>query len=65
MGRKKLERTTMLARVASSTPEKVKEIAAKLGYIYGEEGSAGQLLDAVASGELILVQRSKNIETCR
>lgn len=62
MGRKKLERTTMLARVSSQTPDKVKEIASKLGYVYDGEGSSGQLLDAIASGEIILIQSSKTID---
>lgn len=59
MPRKKLDRTTILARVAAETPDKVKEIAASLGYIYDGQGSAGQMLDAIASGELVLIQRVK------
>jgi hypothetical protein len=61
MGRKKLDRTTVLARVDSGTSDKVKEIAAKLGYIYDGEGSISQVLDAIALGELILIQRAKNL----
>lgn len=52
---KKLDRTRMLARVASDTPEKMKNIAQALGYVYDEEGSAGKLLDAIACGEVLLV----------
>lgn len=54
-GRKKLDRTSLHARVAPVTPEKLKEIAEKLGYIHGNEGSTGKLLDAIASGEIILI----------
>ena len=55
MGRRKLERDSLHARVAPETAEKLKEIAEKLGYIYNHEGSTGQLLDAIASGEIILL----------
>ncbi|MBR8837471.1 MAG: hypothetical protein DSM106950_26530 [Stigonema ocellatum SAG 48.90 = DSM 106950] len=34
------------ARVAPGTGDKLKEIAQILGYIYDNEGSTGQLLDA-------------------
>jgi len=54
-GRKKLDRTSIHARVDPRTVDKLKEIAQKLGYIYDGEGSTGQLLDAIASGELILI----------
>lgn len=54
-GRKKLDRTNIHARVDSGTADKLKEIAQKLGYIYDGEGSTGQLLDAIASGEIILI----------
>lgn len=54
-GRKKLDRTNIHARVDPGTADKLKEIAQKLGYIYDGEGSTGQLLDAIANGELILI----------
>lgn len=54
-GRKKLDRANLHARVAPGTGDKLKEIAQKLGYTYKNEGSTGQLLDAIASGELILI----------
>lgn len=54
-GRKKLDRTNIHARVDPKTADKVKEIAQKLGYIYDGEGSTGQLLDAIAQGDLILI----------
>ncbi len=55
-GRKKLDRTSMHARVAPETAEKLKDIAKALGYIYDEEGSPGQLLDAIAQGKVILIK---------
>ena len=54
-GRKKLYRVNLHARVEQGTGDKLKEIAQTLGYMYNEKGSAGQLLDAIASGELILI----------
>ena len=58
-GRKKLDRTNLHARVAPRTGDKLKEIARLLGYIYDNEGSTGQLLDAIANGELILIATKK------
>ncbi|WP_414552001.1 hypothetical protein [Anabaena sp. CCY 0017] len=55
VGRKKLHRESLHARVAPETSSKLKEIAYALGYIYNQDGSIGQLLDAIASGELILI----------
>ena len=55
VGRKKLDRVSLHARVERGTVDKLKEVAQILGYIYNEEGSTGQLLDAIASGELILI----------
>ncbi len=54
-GRKKLNRVNLHARVAPGTGDKLKEIAHKIGYIYNNEGSTGQLLDAIADGELIFI----------
>jgi len=56
MGRKQLNRTNLHARVAPETPEKLKEIALNIGYVYNQEGSTGQLLDAIAQGEIILIK---------
>lgn len=58
-GRKKLDRTNLHARVAPYTGDKLKEIAYILGYIHGGEGSTGQLLDAIADGDLILIATKK------
>ncbi len=61
VGRKKLNRVNLHARVEEGTGDKLKEIAYKLGYIYNREGSTGQFLDAIASGELILIAtKNKN-----
>lgn len=54
----------MHARVALSTPDKLKEIARKLGYLYADEGSTGQLLDAIANGDIILIA-TKTLEQSR
>ncbi len=59
-GRKKLNRHNLHARVAPNTADKLKEIALTLGYIYDNEGSTGQLLDAIANGDLILLATSKS-----
>ncbi len=62
-GRKKLDRTNLHARVALGTADKLKEIAYHLGYVYDLEGSTGQLLDAIADGELILISKRKSSNT--
>lgn len=58
VGRKKLGRDNLHARVAPETAQKLREIAKALGYIYSDEGSTGQLLDAIASGEVILIAKA-------
>jgi len=58
-GRKRLNRESLHARVSPQTAGKLKEIAFKLGYVYDKEGSTGQLLDAIASGEIILLSAQK------
>lgn len=62
-GRKKLGRDNLHARVAPDTAEKLKEIAKKLGYLYSNEGSTGQLLDAIANGEVILIAANSSSKT--
>lgn len=61
-GRKKLDRVSLHARVEQGTGDKLKEIAQILGYVYNDEGSTGQLLDAIASGELILIATKNRSE---
>lgn len=60
VGRKKLERTSLHARVAPNTTDKLKEIAEYFGYTYDGEGSTGQLLDAIASGKLLLLPSNQH-----
>lgn len=55
MGRKKLDRDSLHARVAPDTAEKIKQIAFNLGFVYDGEGSTGQLLDAIAHSEIVLI----------
>lgn len=48
MGRPKLNRTVLQARVNPDTPERLKQMALKLGYQWGAEGNTGAFLDAIA-----------------
>ena len=48
MGRPKLDRTVLQARVDPNTPEKLKQMALELGFQWGAEGNTGKLLDAIA-----------------
>ena len=48
MGRPKLDRTVIQARVNSDTPEKLKQMALLLGFQWGDDGNTGKLLDAIA-----------------
>jgi hypothetical protein len=54
--RKKENRTAVLARIASGSPEKLKGIAFQLGYQHNNKGSIGKMLDAIASGKIILIK---------
>jgi hypothetical protein len=56
-GRKKLDRTSLHARVDPETPQNLRMIAEKLGYKYSDEGSIGQLFDAIAQGKIILLHQ--------
>lgn len=58
-GRKKLNRTSLHARVEPSTPEQLKQMAKSLGFVYVSkdgvtEGSTGKLLDAVAQSQFLI-----------
>ena len=48
MGRPKLNRTVLQARVNFDTPERLKQMALILGYQWGAEGNTGKFLDAIA-----------------
>lgn len=54
-GRKRLDRKQMQARVAEETPDKLHEIAAAMGYIYGSGASIGNFLDAIADRKLVVI----------
>lgn len=60
MARKKEDREVLLSRVDKLTPDKIKEIAQKLGYTYNNTGSISKLLDAIARGEIILIKSLTN-----
>lgn len=49
MGRTKLNRTVLQARVDSDTSDKLKQMALSLGFQWGEEGNTGAFLDAIAA----------------
>lgn len=57
MPRQKLDRSNLHARVDPNTPEALKKLAYNLGYVYDNSGSTGQLLDAIASQEQVLISR--------
>ena len=48
MGRPRLNRTVLQARVAPDTPEKLKKMALALGFQYGVDGNTGKFLDMIA-----------------
>jgi hypothetical protein len=54
MGRKKLDRP--------ETVDRLKNLAAALGYQHGGQGSIAQILDAVAQGKIILVPTEKILD---
>ena len=58
MGRKPQERVMFRARVAPDTPEKLRQLAASLGHLYGGEGQPGALLDLLASEDFVLVPKT-------
>jgi putative NADH-flavin reductase len=58
-GRKKLNRTSLHARVDPETPDKLKQMAKELNFTYvspsGElEGSTGKLLDAIGRSQFLI-----------
>jgi hypothetical protein len=65
MGRKKLDRQEFHARVAPETIDRLKHLAASLGYQHGGQGSIAQILDAVAQGKLILVPTDKILDSLK
>jgi hypothetical protein len=65
MGRKKLDRQEFHARVAPETVDRLKNLAASLGYQHGGQGSIAQVLDAVAQGKIILVPTGKILDSVK
>lgn len=60
MGRTKLDRSRVDVRVAATTRQTLIAVSSKLGYLYDGEGSIGQLLDAIATGKIILTVVDKS-----
>ena len=58
MGRPRLNREILQARVDPATKEKLKQMALELGYQWGDDGNTGALLDAIA---LIPVEKLNQI----
>ncbi len=58
MGRLKANRVQKHFRVDANTPEKLDRLAIQLGYVYGRGGALGELLDAIANEEIILVPKT-------
>lgn len=65
MGRKALNKVQKHFRVNSETVDRLNELAVAMGYIFGrkEDGTpipaTGELLDAIGSGEVLLVPSKK------
>lgn len=53
------------ARTARETPEKIKQLAKLHGFLYDGDGSPGTLLDAIASGEIILISAKKALDNSK
>ena len=58
MGRPKLNREVLQARVDPATIGKLKQMALELGYQWGDDGNTGALLDAIA---LVPVEKLKQL----
>ena len=56
-GRKKLDKKRVQARITPGTDKRLQELAVKLGYVYGKGGAIGEMLDAIASEDLVLVRK--------
>lgn len=60
MGRPKQDRIQKHFRVDRSTPKKLNQIAIELGFRYGEGGAIGEMLDAIANKDILLIPRQKS-----
>lgn len=59
MPRKKLDKVQSHWRVKTTTVDALDQLAKALGYEYGKGGAVGELLDAIADGEVLLVHKKK------
>lgn len=57
MGRKRLERVPKLFRVAVGTSENLGKLATQHGFEYGSSGGIGKLLDAIGSGQFVIISQ--------
>lgn len=46
-------------RVSPETKQTLSDLARQLGYEYGKGGAVGEMLEAIAKGEILLVPRRK------
>jgi ERCC4-type nuclease len=59
MGRRAIEgRVRGNWRVNESTPNELSKIATMLGFLHGRGGATGKMLDAIASGDYVIVPKS-------
>jgi hypothetical protein len=59
MPRKKLNKVQSHWRVKPETRDTLSNIAKALGYEYHNEGAVGEMLDAIADGDILLVLKRK------
>jgi len=59
MGRNKLNKANAHYRVKLETMDLLNKMAIALGYKHGSGGAVGEMLDAIADGNIILVQKSQ------
>lgn len=60
MGRPKLNKKDLKARVNQDTPEKLKKIALELGYQWGADGNTGAFLDALSDARIADLKKLLN-----
>lgn len=61
MPRKKPNKTQLEIRVLPETPERLKKLAEKHGFIYANKGATGAFLDALATNpNLLQPEKPKN-----
>ena len=58
MGRPKLHRVSLQARVNPETIARLKQMALELGYQYADDGNTGAFLDAIA---LVSIEKLKQL----